>query len=298
MRKRNGTAVPSESGDPQYVRFRLWRDVWHRLTKNKLSVIGLIWLILVILCAIFAAQIAPYGYDDQDISRAFTAPCMMFPLGTDNFGRDILSRVIFGAQISVKIGFVVVSISLLVGGFLGAMAAYFKRVDNLIMRTMDLFMAVPGTLLALVIATALGTGMVNLMIAVGISQIPQYARVVRSACMSVKNSEFIEAAQCIGATDRRIIIKHILPNALAPIIVQATLSVADAIITAAAMSFLGLGVQAPFPEWGAMLSGTRQFLRLYPYMAIGPGLAIMLLTYSLNLLGDGLRDALDPRLKT
>lgn len=286
------------ASEPQYIRFRWWKEVWRRLKKNKMAIAALIFLIIVAICAIVPGAIAPYGFDEQDMSKAFLGPSCEFILGTDSFGRCIFSRMIYGARISLSIGFVVVSISLAIGGMLGVIAAYFKKTDNIIMRVMDLFMAIPSTLLAIVIAATLGPNMFNLMMAVGIAAVPKYARVVRSACLSVKNAEFIEAAQCIGADDKRIIFKHILPNALSPIIVQCTMSVADAIITAAGLSFIGLGVQPPIPEWGGMLSGSRQYIRAYPYMVLGPAIAIMMLALSLNILGDGLRDSLDPKLKT
>lgn len=284
--------------EPEYIRFRWWKEVWRRLKKNKMAMVSLVILLIIAVCAIIPGVIAPYGYDDQDMSRALLSPSWDFPLGTDQYGRDILSRIIFGSNISLKVGLVVVSISLVTGGILGVIAAYYKKFDNITMRVMDLFMAVPGTLLAIVIAATLGPGMVNLMIAVAISAIPKYARVVRSACLTSMNCEYIEAASSLGASDVRIIFKHILPNSLSPIIVQCTLSIADAIIMAACLSFIGLGVQPPTPEWGAMLSGSQEYLTSYPYLLIGPAVAILLLALSFNILGDGLRDCLDPKLKT
>lgn len=281
-----------------YVRFRWWKEVWRRLKKNKIAIVSLAFILLMCVFALFPNMVTKYGFDVQDMSKAFTAPGKEFPLGTDSFGRCILSRLIHGTRISLSIGFIVVSISLLVGGIFGVVSAYYKKADNIIMRFMDLFMAIPSTLLAIVIAATLGPSMINLMIAVGVGSVPKYARVVRSACLTVKNLEFIEAAQCVGADDKRIIFRHILPNALSPIIVQCTMNIADAIITAAGLSFIGLGVQPPTPEWGTMLSGARQYIRAYPYMVTGPAVAIMLLALSFNILGDGLRDALDPKLKT
>ena len=291
-------AMVQKSEEPVYIRFRWWKEVWRRLKKNKMAVVSLIILLIIIAWAIAPNIFAPYGYDDQDMSRALQSPSFSFPLGTDQYGRCILSRIIYGSRISIQVGMVVVSIALIAGGTLGILAAYYKKFDNLIMRFMDLFMAVPGTLLAIVIAATLGPGMVNLMIAVAITAAPKFARVVRSACLTSMHNEYIEAANSLGASSARIIFKHILPNSLSPIIVQCTLSFADAIIVAASLSFIGLGVQPPVPEWGAMLSGSQEYLTSYPYMLIGPGIAILLLALSFNILGDGLRDCLDPKLKT
>ena len=262
-----------------------------------MAMTGLLILILMITCAIFADTIAPYGYNDQNPQAANQFPSAAHWLGTDDFGRDILSRIIFGTRISLKVAFVAVSMAVILGGTIGATAAYYSRIDNVVMRIVDLFMAIPNVLLAIAIATALGSGERNLMIAVGISSVPMYARIVRAAVLSVKEQEYIEAATSIGASDLRIILGHIIPNALSPVIVQATLSVATAIILASSLSYLGFGVQAPLPEWGAMLSSGRQYIRTYWHMTVFPGLAIMLAVYALNVVGDGLRDALDPKMK-
>lgn len=297
LKRKNSSATGADE-EPVYIRFRWWREIWRRLKKNKMAVLCLIILLIMVVLALFPQLFAPYGYDDQDMSRALTAPCAAFPLGTDQYGRCILSRLIYGTRISLEVGLVVVTISLITGGFLGVLAAYYKKVDDPIMRVMDLLMAVPSTLLAIVIAASLEPSMVNLMIAVGIAAVPGYARVVRSACLTSMNNEYIEAATSLGASDARIIFKHIIPNSLSPIIVKCTLSIADAVIMAACLSFIGLGVQPPVPEWGAMLSGSQDFLTSYPYMLIGPAIAILLLALSFNIIGDGLRDALDPKLKT
>jgi peptide/nickel transport system permease protein len=275
-------------------------EVWHRLKKNKLAVAGLVVLALLILLALFAEQIAPYFYDDQNISVALTPPGENpdYILGTDNLGRDILSRLIYGAQISLQVGLIAMAISVAFGVVFGAIAGYFGgRIDNIIMRVMDIMLAIPGILLAIAIAATLGPGMTNAIISVGISGVPSMARVVRSSVLSVREMEYIEAAHAMNASHARIIIKHILPNVLAPIIVQATLGIANAILQACSLSFLGLGVQPPVPEWGAMISNSRPYLRDYSYMVTLPGLAIMITVFAINLLGDGLRDALDPKLK-
>lgn len=275
-----------------------WADVWMRLRRNKAAMIGLFIICLLFFFATFAPWIAPYGFDEQDLSRALTKPNSQFWFGTDNFGRDIMSRLIYGSRISLQVGFIAVSISMISGGALGAIAGYFGgRLDNFIMRAMDILLAIPSILLAISIVSALGPGLKNVMIAVGISSIPSYARIVRASVITLKDQEFVEAAKAVGTSNFRIITKHIIPNSLAPIIVQGTLGVAGAILSAAGLSFIGLGIQPPAPEWGAMLSAGRQYIRDYPHISAFPGLAIMITIFALNLLGDGLRDALDPRLK-
>ncbi|MCL2377593.1 MAG: ABC transporter permease [Defluviitaleaceae bacterium] len=275
-----------------------WREVWRRLKKSKPAMFGLFVILALILMAVFADFVAPFHYDDQDLSRRFLRPNATHWLGTDNFGRDILSRIIFGSRISLQVGIISVGIAATVGAALGAISAFYGRwLDHLIMRSMDILLAIPGMLLAIAIASALGPGMRNMMIAIGISSIPAYARIVRSSVLTIKQQEFIEAAESIGASNFRIIVKHIMPNAAAPLLVQTTLGVAGAVLSAAALSFLGLGIQPPAPEWGAMLSAARQFIRDHWHMTTFPGLVIMLTVYSLNVFGDGLRDALDPRLK-
>lgn len=275
-----------------------WRDVWKRLKKNKMAMFGLFVIVLLVFSALFAEQIAPYGFDEQNLKDRLTSPNSQYLLGTDNFGRDIFSRIIYGSRISLQVGFIAVGISAIAGGAFGAIAGYYGgKLDNFIMRVMDVLLAIPGILLAISIVAALGPGLVNVMIAVGIGSVPRYARIVRASILSIRDQEFVEAARAVGANDFRIIMKHIIPNSLAPIIVQATLGVAGAILSAAGLSFIGLGIQPPTPEWGAMLSTGRDYLRDHWYVATFPGLAIMITIFGLNLLGDGLRDALDPRLK-
>jgi peptide/nickel transport system permease protein len=280
------------------VKTGFWRDAWRRLRKNKSAMLGLIILVLLILCALFADFIAPHPYDLQDYAHTFESPSADHLFGTDNFGRDILSRVIHGARISLVVGFSSIITAIIVGGLLGAISGYYGgRLDNILMRAMDILMSIPGMLMAISLAAAMGPGLTNMVIAIAIADIPGYARVVRSSVLTIKDQEYIEAAQSIGASDVRIILKHIIPNCIAPIIVQATLGMAGAILSASSLSFLGLGIQPPTPEWGSMLSAARQYIMNYPHMCIFPGLAIMITIFALNMLGDGLRDALDPRLK-
>ncbi len=272
--------------------------IWKRFSRSKTAMLGLAVLCIFILLAVFAPLIAPYGYDEQNLREAYQGISMRHLLGTDNLGRDTLSRLIWGSRISLVVGLLAVAIGAAVGGLIGSFAAFYGgRIDSVLMRVVDIMMAIPSMVLAIAICAALGPGLVNTMIAVGFSSVPTYARVVRSAVLTIRQQEYIEAAGAIGSGNWRTIAKHIIPNSLAPIIVQASLGVGNAIQSAASMSFLGLGIQPPTPEWGAMLSTGRQFIRDYPMMVVAPGICIMLVISSLNLLGDGLRDALDPRMK-
>jgi peptide/nickel transport system permease protein len=273
-------------------------EVFKRLLNNKAAVVGGIIILMLIFTAIFANYIAPYPFYEQNLENTLAAPSRAHLFGTDDLGRDIFSRVVYGSRVSLQVGFIAVGISIIIGGALGAIAGFYgNKIDNVIMRCMDVLLAIPGILLAIAIVSALGPGLRNVMIAVGIGSIPSYARIVRASVLSIRDQEFIEAARAIGANDFRIISKHILPNCLAPIIVQGTLGVAGAILSAAGLSFIGLGIQPPNPEWGAMLSGARAVIRYAWHVPTFPGLAIMITILALNLLGDGLRDALDPRLK-
>lgn len=279
----------------QIGRFRL---IFRRLKRNRMALAGLIILIALAVAAIFADFIAPYPFAKQNLMAAYEGPSAQHYFGTDEFGRDILSRIIYGARTSLIIGFIAVGFGVVTGGSLGAISGFYAgKIDNIIMRCMDVLLSIPETLMAIAIAATLGPGMFNLMIAVGISSIPGYARMVRGVVLSLREQEFIEAARAVGSSDFFIITRHILPNCMAPLIVQATLGVGAAIFTAAGLSFIGLGIQPPNPEWGAMLSGGRSYIRDYPYMTIFPGLAIMITVLAMNFLGDGLRDALDPKLK-
>ena len=273
------------------------REVWQRLCRNKMAILGLILLALVLVIAIIAPYIIPYPYDAQDYNAVLQTPNAQHLFGTDNFGRDLFSRILYGSRYTLIIGFGCITVAALIGSVLGAVAAYYPRFDNIIMRFIDIIMGIPTFMLALSIIVALGSSMINMMIALSITSIPSFARVARAQVLSVKEQEFIEAARSIGASDMRILIHHILPNAIAPLIVQYTLGAVNVILWGASLSFIGQGVQAPTPEWGLMISAGRNYLRSNWQMAIIPGIAIIITTYALNMLGDGLRDALDPRLK-
>lgn len=274
------------------------RSILRRFLKNKNAVLGLIFIVILIICSLVPSLIAPYGFDDQNLQDKFISPNGQHWFGTDDYGRDIFSRVVYGARISMTIGIVSVAISSVLGTSLGCISGYYGgRVDNLIMRIIDIMLAIPNILLAMSLVAMLGTSFINLIIAIGIGTVPEYSRIVRASILSEKEQEYIEAARSIGASDFRIIMKHILPNCLAPIIVQSTLSIAISILSAASLSFIGLGVAPPTPEWGSMLSSGRPFIRDYWYVVTFPGLAIVLSVLSFNMFGDGLRDALDPRLK-
>ena len=275
-------------------------EVWKRLCRNKTAVLGLVIVALLTLMAILSPILIDYETQviKTNYSEALQAPRADHWFGTDEMGRDILLRVMYGSTVSLSIGVVTVAVSLTVGLILGAAAGYFGgKTDMIIMRIMDIFLAIPGTLLAICIVASLGNSIPNLVIAQAVSSIPTFSRVVRGAVITARDADYVEAARAIGAKDATIIFHEVLPNSLAPIIVQTTLQVASVILSIAGLSFIGLGIPAPRPEWGAMLSGARAYIRDYSYMCLFPGLAIMTTILSLNLLGDGLRDALDPRLR-
>lgn len=274
------------------------KEIIGRLFRNKAAIVGLMILLVLVVCAVFADLLAPYDYAAQDLKNRFVAPCFAHPFGTDNLGRDILSRIIYGSRISLTVGLASVSLAAMIGIFLGSIAGFYGgKSDNIIMRAMDVLLAIPSLLLAISIAATLGNGIPNLILAIGFGAAPTYARIVRASILSLKEQEFIEAARSVGASDFRIIFHHILPNCLAPIIVQMTLGVASAILSTASLSFIGLGIAPPTPEWGSMLSAGRQYIRDAWHIVTFPGAAIMITIFGLNLFGDGLRDALDPKLK-
>ena len=265
---------------------------------NRAAICGLAVIVVLVTSALLAPWVAPYDPSKMDVRARLQGPSLKHVLGTDNFGRDIFSRIVYASRISLVIGFVAVGIGAVFGGITGAVSGYYGRgLDSLLMRTMDVLLSIPQIILAIAIVGAMGASLLNLMIAVGISVLPRYARLVRASAMSLRDLEFIEAARAAGASDLRIILQNIIPNCMAPLIVLSTLGVAQAILSAATLSFLGLGIQPPTPEWGSMLSDGRQFLRNAPHITIFPGLAIVIVVMALNMLGDGLRDALDPKLR-
>lgn len=273
-------------------------ETWRRLKMNKAAMIGLGVILVLSTSALFAPWIAPYDPARIDVRARLQGPSVTHLLGTDNFGRDIFSRIVHASRISLTIGFVAVGIGAIFGGIIGAASGYYGGVlDNIFMRIMDVLLSIPQIILAIAIVGAMGASLLNLMIAVGISVLPRYARLVRASAMALRDLEFIEAARATGASDLRIILQNIVPNCMAPLIVLSTLGVAQAILSAATLSFLGLGIQPPTPEWGSMLSDGRQFLRNAPHITVFPGLAIVMVVMALNMLGDGLRDALDPKLR-
>mgnify|MGYP006296014231 CR=1 FL=1 len=275
-----------------------WLEAGRRLMKSRIGVLGIVFIGILVLVAIFAPVIAPHDPLEQNILKRYQAPSSEHLLGTDEMGRDILSRIIYGSRISLQVGLFSIGIALVTGVFLGLIAGYYGGVlDMVIMRIMDIMLAFPAILLAIAIVAILGPQLRNAMLAIGVINIPRFARIIRSSTISIKESEYIAAARMMGANDFRIIFHHLLPNAMAPLIVQTTLSIATAILEAAALSFLGLGAQPPTPEWGAMLSDARSSLQRAPWVATFPGLAIIFGVLGFNLMGDGLRDALDPKMK-
>jgi peptide/nickel transport system permease protein len=273
-----------------------WRDTLRRLRQHRVGMIGLVLAVLLLFVAVFGRYLAPYDPNKIDMEARFLPPTLEHPMGTDDFGRDTLSRIMYGARVSLQVGIIAVGIAASVGTFLGLIAGYGGRFpDEVIMRGMDILFAFPAILLAIAILAALGKGITNAMIAIGVVYIPIFARIARGEVLSIRGKEFIEAARASGASGRRIMSRHILPNASGPLIVEISLSLAFAILAEAALSFFGLGTQPPDPSWGRMLSEGRAYFRQSPWMAIFPGLAIMITVMGFNFLGDGLRDAMDPR---
>ena len=274
------------------------RMTLHRLAKNKMAMFGMIVIIFMLLVALFGPMIAPYDYAEPDIVNAYAGPSLAHPFGTDDLGRDIFSRLIVGSRDSLRIGLISVAIAAVIGIGLGAISGYFGGImDQVIMRVMDVLQAMPSLVLAIAVCAALGPGLNNCILAISVSTIPGFVRMARATVLNIREMEYLEAATAINCSTARIIIKHILPNAMAPLIVQMTMGVATNILVASSLSFIGLGVQPPDPEWGAMLSAGRNYIRNYPHMVMFPGITIMVVILALNMLGDGLRDALDPKLK-
>lgn len=274
------------------------RDMWVRLKRNKLALFGLFLVVALILIALCAKLIAPYDPIQIYLKESLRPPSLKHLMGTDVLGRDIFSRIIYGARASLIIGVVATSISLVIGVLIGAISGFYGGwLDSILMRVTDVFFAFPFFLLAIAIMTFLGPSFINIFIALGVVGWTNYARLVRGQVMSVKESDYVEAAHAVGAKNARIIWKHIMPNTLAPIIVYTTMNVGGVILAEAGLSFLGIGVQPPSPSWGLMLSEASNFIFNAPWMVIWPGVAIFLTVLGYNLLGDGLRDALDPRMK-
>jgi peptide/nickel transport system permease protein len=274
-------------------------EILYRFTRNKVALVSAVVLIAVTLVAVVGPFVSPYDPLDQDLANNYAKPSVEHPLGTDDLGRDTLSRLTYGARISLGISLSSVGLGVIMGTFLGLIAAYYRGwLDTVIMRFMDFLLALPGILLAIAIVAVLGKGILNTIIAVAIFTVPTFARLVRGSALSIQELDYIEATRALGASDHRIIFKHIVPNALTPIVVQATLSLGTAILISSGLSFLGLGVQPPHPEWGAMLSKGRELIRTTPVAAVAPGVSITLVVLSFSMLGDGLRDALDPRLRS
>lgn len=275
-----------------------YRDAWKAFRKNKTAMLGLGLIVFFVLIALLAPFIAPYGFKEQELVNRLKAPSSAHWFGTDDLGRDLFTRVIYGARISLWVGFFSVIGSIVVGTLLGILAGFYgKWMDMLISRVFDILLAFPSILLAIAIVAILGPSLQNALYAIAIVNIPTYGRLVRAKVLSLKSEEYITAARAIGMKNSRILLTHILPNSLTPIIVQGTLGIATAIIEAAALGFLGLGAQPPDPEWGKMLSDSRQFIQKAPWTVVFPGLSIMLTVLGFNLMGDGLRDVLDPRMK-
>lgn len=280
------------------VRSSLFLDALKRLRKNRLAIVGIALIGAFLFMAIFASFITPYDPIEQDWQSVQKPPSRTHLLGTDELGRDLLSRIIHGARISIIIGLISVSIGLFFGTTVGLVAGYFSGwLDTVLMRLMDIMLAIPYVLLAIAIVAILGPGLGNTMIAIGIVTIPQFARIVRSSVLEIKSKDYVEAARALGASHWRIMLRHVMINALSPLIVQSTLTIASAILNAAALGFLGLGAQPPTPEWGVMLSDGRLLLLVAPWIVTFPGIAIMLSVLGFNIFGDGLRDALDPRMR-
>lgn len=278
-----------------------WRGkrTLRQFVRNPGAVAGAVICAVFVLLASAAPLIMRHDPYHQDLMLALDPPSAEYPLGTDEHGRDILSRLLAGAQVSMFMSLATVALSLAVGGGLGLLAGYYRgALDEIIMRLMDILLAMPGVLLAITIIAILGVGIENLILAVALSSVPVFARLARASTLSVRESEYVMAARVLGAADRRMLLRHILPNITAPLIVMSTTRLAAVILTASGLSFLGLGAQPPSPEWGAMLNAGREQLTSNPHVAISPGIAIMLIVLGFNLLGDGLRDALDPRMRT
>lgn len=280
------------------VPYGSFKEIWYTLKRNKRAMFGLYFIIILIFLAIFADFLAPYGMREQNMSNALQFPGGSHLLGTDDLGRDILSRLIYGTRISLTIGVSAVGFALVFGTLLGVLSGYFGGwIDTLIMRICDVLLSIPSILLAIAIVASWGSSLFNMIFAIGFANIPIFARIIRSGVISIKEKQFIEASDALGANDWRVITKHIMPNIMSPIIVQSSLGIATAILSAAGLGFIGLGVEASVAEWGTMLNFGRSYIRTHYHLTVFPGLCIMLTILSFNLLGDGIRDAIDPKMR-
>lgn len=273
-------------------------EVWMRFRRNKLAMLGLIVVILIVLSAVFAGVLSPYELDAQELSNALQLPSKKHIMGTDNYGRDLFTRILYGGRSSLLVALMGVAISTVVGGLLGATAGYFGGAyGSIVMRIMDIIMAIPGLLLAVSISAMLGTGIVNTGIAIAVSGIPSAARLMQANVMTIRGQEYVEAAKARGSTDFRTLIRHVIPNTLSPLIVDCTLRISGNIMQISSLSFIGLGVQPPTAEWGSIMNVGRDYLATFYPMITFPGIMIVLTLFGFNMVGDGLRDALDPKLK-
>jgi ABC-type dipeptide/oligopeptide/nickel transport system permease subunit len=286
------------TGDNRIKHKSQFVEVLKRLTYNRGAMFGGIIFILLVIIAVIAPFIMPYSYETLDVKNKFLAPCPAHPFGTDQLGRDVFSRILYGTKYSIGIGIGSIILSSGLGIVIGAIAGFFGKIlDEVIMRLCDVIQSIPGMILNIALACMLGPGVFNTIIALGLGGISGTARLTRASILNVRKMEYIDAALSINCSNTRIIMNHVLPNAFAPLIVQATMGVGARILSAAALSFIGIGVKPPLPEWGAMLAAGRNYIKEYPYLTLIPGLCIMVIVLALNLLGDGLRDALDPKLK-
>ena len=275
-----------------------WQEIRYAISKDNRAIIGLVFIGMLFFVAIFADVIAPFGMREQNLQNVLQSPTLQHWLGTDDLGRDVLSRIIYGTRTSLVIGVSSVSIALAIGGVLGLVSGYFKGIiDILIMRFSDVLLSIPSILLAIAIVASFGSGLFNMIVAIAIGNIAIFARIIRSSVMTISERQFIEASHALGSSHVRILLKHILPNVLSPIIVQSSLGIAFAILAAAGLGFIGLGLEASVAEWGLMLSNGRAYIRTQTYLTIYPGLAIMLTILAFNMLGDGIRDAFDPKMR-
>jgi len=273
-------------------------EVMKRLFQNRGAVIGMIITLILVLLAVFAPLIAPYGYEQMDLTSMYALPSAKHLFGTDELGRDTFSRILYGGRYSLSIGIAATLFGMVVGSAIGAITGYFGGTfDTVLMRFLDILEAIPGLLLTICVSAVLGSGFDKTILALAITSIPQYVRLLRASVFGVRDMEYLEAAESISCSRFRIITHYVLPNAMSPVIVKATMGVAQTILTAASLSYIGLGVQPPMAEWGAMLTEGKAFIRTYPHMVMFPGVFIMITVLGLNLFGDGLRDALDPKLK-